>query len=389
MTKSISVSLPPETVSVGQLLSDLRMKKQLTQEGLADRAGITQSQLSRIERGVHAPNLVTLKHLVSALSDDATEERVFLHEIVNRLPSDRLTHVELRALTPEEALEHAREYGRRGDVFQARKYVDAMKRLAVTEVDMARSLIGLGICANDMGQENWAHDLFAKASKELAGVSEENTAWDAYLANLADLYCNMGNPFLADGLVKQLRERHPKNDFWRCWASFQAGRIALLNGDFPKAIELIELGIKRIERLADLSAHYAGWFKYYLASAMNKLVERRMEGLALLKELVQHWGPSEENPKHPEIFAKSCAELYLVTGNDVWKRKAQKVGRRMGYGRILRTIEQNKEVENESDSDSRAAGLGSKASRALIWVLFFLAVYALPSLAWAVGAWEF
>ena len=51
----------------GPGLRRLRLRRGLTQQQLASRAGITREQVSRLERGVHAPRYTTLFALSGAL----------------------------------------------------------------------------------------------------------------------------------------------------------------------------------------------------------------------------------------------------------------------------------------------------------------------------------
>jgi transcriptional regulator with XRE-family HTH domain len=51
----------------GQRLRELRHAAGLTQEGLADRAGLPHTHISAMERGIKLPNLITLLRLALAL----------------------------------------------------------------------------------------------------------------------------------------------------------------------------------------------------------------------------------------------------------------------------------------------------------------------------------
>jgi transcriptional regulator with XRE-family HTH domain len=54
-------------VQFGRRLRQLRRQKDLTQEQLADAAGISVDMLSNIERGVNAPSFATLEKLAKGL----------------------------------------------------------------------------------------------------------------------------------------------------------------------------------------------------------------------------------------------------------------------------------------------------------------------------------
>ncbi len=56
--------------SVARQVSELREKHQLTQTELAEKAGLPQAQISRIERGVISPTSATLAKIAEALGAD-------------------------------------------------------------------------------------------------------------------------------------------------------------------------------------------------------------------------------------------------------------------------------------------------------------------------------
>ena len=58
---------------VGQEIKKLRIKVSMTQEELAERAGIPQSHVSRLETGVHTPTFVTIERLAQALDTSASQ----------------------------------------------------------------------------------------------------------------------------------------------------------------------------------------------------------------------------------------------------------------------------------------------------------------------------
>jgi transcriptional regulator with XRE-family HTH domain len=60
------------TVS-GEKIKGLRIRRRLTQQKLAERAGLSLTQVSRIETGVHRPRFSTLEALAEALGVDADE----------------------------------------------------------------------------------------------------------------------------------------------------------------------------------------------------------------------------------------------------------------------------------------------------------------------------
>ena len=60
-------------VYIGDRLKNLRIRRALTQQELADRAGISTNALNRIELNKAEPHMSTLRKLAQALAVDPTE----------------------------------------------------------------------------------------------------------------------------------------------------------------------------------------------------------------------------------------------------------------------------------------------------------------------------
>jgi transcriptional regulator with XRE-family HTH domain len=60
-------------VYIGDRLKNLRIRRALTQQELADRAGISTNALNRIELNKAEPHMSTLRKLAQALGVDPTE----------------------------------------------------------------------------------------------------------------------------------------------------------------------------------------------------------------------------------------------------------------------------------------------------------------------------
>jgi transcriptional regulator with XRE-family HTH domain len=58
---------PPAAILLGQRVREHRTKRSLTQQELAEAAGIPQQQVSAIERGAMLPSLVTVIRIAIAL----------------------------------------------------------------------------------------------------------------------------------------------------------------------------------------------------------------------------------------------------------------------------------------------------------------------------------
>jgi len=58
---------------LGRRLRELRQARDVTQVALAERAGLPQSHISEMERGVMLPNLLTILRLAAALPCKVTD----------------------------------------------------------------------------------------------------------------------------------------------------------------------------------------------------------------------------------------------------------------------------------------------------------------------------
>jgi transcriptional regulator with XRE-family HTH domain len=63
----------PVLLALGKNVSELRSKKELTQEQLAERSGLDPSYISGIERGVRNPSVLSLVRLASGLGTTTSE----------------------------------------------------------------------------------------------------------------------------------------------------------------------------------------------------------------------------------------------------------------------------------------------------------------------------
>ena len=63
------MKLTPQTPRCGRFLVDARKRHGLTQQELAERAGMTQANISRIERDKVSPSLQTLNRLLEAMGE--------------------------------------------------------------------------------------------------------------------------------------------------------------------------------------------------------------------------------------------------------------------------------------------------------------------------------
>lgn len=54
-------------------LAEVRKRLLVTQEELSQRSGLTEATISRIENGIHAPRISTVRRLAAALNIDPSE----------------------------------------------------------------------------------------------------------------------------------------------------------------------------------------------------------------------------------------------------------------------------------------------------------------------------
>jgi transcriptional regulator with XRE-family HTH domain len=64
---------PPVVVYIGEQLRNIRTRRLLTQDELADKAGVSQSTIANIERNHAEPQFRTIRKLAKALDVDPTE----------------------------------------------------------------------------------------------------------------------------------------------------------------------------------------------------------------------------------------------------------------------------------------------------------------------------
>lgn len=59
--------------TLGSFINDLRKKKKMTLKDLGDISGVSYSQISKIEKGIHKPSIPTIEKLSEALSVNSNE----------------------------------------------------------------------------------------------------------------------------------------------------------------------------------------------------------------------------------------------------------------------------------------------------------------------------
>jgi transcriptional regulator with XRE-family HTH domain len=63
----------PAVVYIGEKLKEIRTRRFLTQEELAERAGVSPATIVRVERNQAEPHISTMRKLARALDVDPTE----------------------------------------------------------------------------------------------------------------------------------------------------------------------------------------------------------------------------------------------------------------------------------------------------------------------------
>lgn len=72
MSRMRRMSKPTNTQRFAQALRELREQQGLSQEELADRAGLHRTYISQVERGLKSPSLRTLERIAAALNMSAS-----------------------------------------------------------------------------------------------------------------------------------------------------------------------------------------------------------------------------------------------------------------------------------------------------------------------------
>ncbi|MBN1945749.1 MAG: helix-turn-helix transcriptional regulator [Bradymonadales bacterium] len=70
--------------ALGKLVAEIRSSKGLTQQELADRLGVAQSTISRIEKGQVTPNAYLLRQIASALGMEVGDLSRMVDEVLER-----------------------------------------------------------------------------------------------------------------------------------------------------------------------------------------------------------------------------------------------------------------------------------------------------------------
>lgn len=68
----VTASPKPEAVIFGERLRELRLKRGLSQDALADTSGLTKAYISNMENGLAVPSLTTVLRLAVALDCKVT-----------------------------------------------------------------------------------------------------------------------------------------------------------------------------------------------------------------------------------------------------------------------------------------------------------------------------
>ena len=288
-------------------------------------------------------------------------------------------------MTFDQAKAEALRQLEKGDFFEARKHINAMERLAQSVEENGRAKIYLASCAKDLGHYEWSLQLFTQASTVLDGNDKESKNWDMYLLNLADLYCCLHQPVLAELLTKELLQRHADDrDFYYCWGIFEQGRICLLRSQYRQSIRHLRHAVTLMGNIKDKANNYVGWFECWLGIALVGSGQKdRDEGISILMRLVDRWGP-DRNPRDPEIYATAALTIGQTENERTWLAKAEYIARKKGYRHIMQSIEEsnNNSVPHESRS--------SVTSRVFYFLVVWLLVQmALPiATAWAKSGLE-
>jgi DNA-binding beta-propeller fold protein YncE/transcriptional regulator with XRE-family HTH domain len=253
----------PSTLSFGALLRHHRLAAQLTQEELAERAGISARSVSDIERGIsRAPQKATVRFLAEALRLADEEREIF----------EGAARASRRAIVPlhrQEAGEPALLYSngavseRRG--FQVRRLAWAVAGLAAVSVIALAVLVSR---SSPRGSSTSSHlQPWGWTSASLQGWEQSQTPSTAptqfdHPANVA--VDGRGNVYVADALGNSITKLSPDGRLLARWGSPGTGRGQL---DFPTGLAVNRSGEiyvadtsnNRIQKLSPQGKWLAWW----------------------------------------------------------------------------------------------------------------------------------
>lgn len=365
-----------EAENIGRFLQDVRERKALSQSTVAERAHITQSELSKIERGKHLPNLDTLRRIVAALGETPLGIRALWAEIGDERTSVEVTPQDLKE---GQNFDHAKEEAKRlmyeGNLFHASKKIAVMERLAKTLDERVRAGLYAGYYAREAGFYADSDEYFREAVKALTDVDEKSVLWDMYYVNHASVLTYTGNLPWAEMLLDKLMARNPGDNFYHRWGVFERGRLALAREDAQKAKALFKSAIHHFDECREkderLLPCHLGYFQLFLAKSMLTSDEEKEKACMLLQHLMECWGPDENRPRNAEIYAEAALEYGLATNKEAFLEKAKDVAKKNGLIRIVRIVQKHQpEDENRNNPKDGASRVPIILSSLAFFLLF-------------------
>lgn len=253
----------PDTLSFGALLRDRRLAAQLTQEELAERAGISARSVSDIERGIsRAPQKATVRLLVDALGLKSEERDVF----------ESAARASRRAIVPLQPREAGGQVLAYPDAaapeprrFRARWLIWVLVGLVAT----VAIVLTLQFSRSPSRGAHALHDFQPWGWTSASLQRWENTQTPSAAPTQFDHPSNVavdsrGNVYVADALGNSITKLAPDGRFLSRWGTFgsRRGQFNFPTGlavDRLGAIYVADTGNNRVQKLSPQGKWMAGW----------------------------------------------------------------------------------------------------------------------------------
>ncbi len=375
---------------LGSYLKRLRLTWGGTQDAAAAGAGVSQGEISRIERGDVAPNLTTIGRLLNAYADGNPavysvyfqQTMALLHESVEQArdwtcPRDVTTEAEARERATEEL------HG--GNIVEALPYIVMVKMHADGRpLHSANADLLFGVHMSDLGIYEMATRYLDSGLKTLtdASLTGDEAApgrmlRHMLLANKADLQRKRGLLDESEALSRFVLG-DDCDETIRLFVLSVLGRIETQRGRPEVAVDLLREAVDGHARWGDEARSMADWIRIFLAEALSLTPDGGDEARELLDEVIAHSGP-ERDGRDPENYA--WANLILAAHfDDAGALAASK--RAANHERLGEVIEIIGEIEESGGQELplRVALFRWRAMRAvfwsLVWILIGLATWA-------------
>ena len=376
--------------SLGQLLRSLRKRLGHKQSDVADCAGISASDLSRIERGKHMISVETLARLIKVLAPSPGEESQILRQVMNLASvASPGSSSEASITSFEQAYARAKYFMERGDLIGMRAAVRRMEELASSPEEKATYKFSFAIWYKTHWVPDLAHFYLEQALGDLRGSSNDYLRHRVLLA-LADLYCRRNLETIAEPIADQVIAFDPihatgyaKGDKIQgqrvhYWARFIKSGAYLRGDRIAEAIKLRRTALYGFRLIEGRDANMVGWIEIHLAEAYAKQTTTRKRAVIMLDNAILKWGVGGERPLDPENLAWALLKKGEALNDEDCLQRARTLADRNGYGEIRDILDAREQAKAAAVAPASAAPvrrnrLSPVASVLLMVVLSLLA----------------